>query len=166
VANFYGVGGEKYKAPPGMKPGDREGFGIICKDAWEVPHLQDLSEGMLIQLLHVKGVQGVIWCLDEKLVLAPDAPSLRDPTSQDPLFLDNTMYIHSRWGIRTLGLPPTALNALFKEEEKILRTIPTPAQCYERRNWVCRVRNERRRRSTELLGVLHTEGVVTAESEG
>jgi hypothetical protein len=110
-----------------MKPGDRD-FGIICKDAWEVPHLQDLSEGMLIQLLHVKGVRGVIWCLDEKPVLAPDAPSLRDPTSQDPLFLDNTMYIRSRWGIRALGLPPTALNALFKEEEKILRTIPTPAQ--------------------------------------
>jgi hypothetical protein len=38
--------------------------------------------------------------------------------------------------------------------------------CYERRNWVCGVRNERRRRSTELLRALRTEGVATAESEG
>jgi hypothetical protein len=39
--------------------------------------------------------------------------------------------------------------------------------CYERRNWVCGVRNERRRCSTELLGALRTaEGVATAESEG
>jgi hypothetical protein len=30
----------------------------------------------------------------------------------------------------------------------------------------CGVRNERRRRSTELLGVLRTGGVATAESEG
>jgi hypothetical protein len=39
-------------------------------------------------------------------------------------------------------------------------------RCYERRNWVCGVRNERRRRSTELLRALHTEGVATAELEG
>jgi hypothetical protein len=38
--------------------------------------------------------------------------------------------------------------------------------CYERRNWVCGVRNERRRHSTELLRALRTEGVATAESEG
>jgi hypothetical protein len=122
VANFYGVGvtNEKYKAPPGMKPGDRD-FGILCKDSWEVPHLQDLSEGMIIQLLHVKGVRGVIWCLDEKPVLAPDAPSFPDPRV---VFLDNTMYTRSRWGIRALGLATVALKALFKEEGRITKITP------------------------------------------
>ena len=126
VANFYGAGGEKYKAPPGMKPGDQD-FGIICKDGWDVPHLQDLSEGMIIQLLHVKGVRGVIWCLDEKPVLAPDAPSLPDSTSQGSLIMDNTVYTRSRWGIRALGLPHTALNALFKKEEKIMNLPQLPS---------------------------------------
>lgn len=128
VANFYGADGGNYKAPPGMKPGDKD-FGIICKDAWEVPDLQDLSEGMILQLLHVKGVRGAIWCLDEKPVLAPDAPSLPNLTDQEPQpFLDNTLYIRSRWGVRTLGLPSIAVNALWTQEAKLTRTTVIPAE--------------------------------------
>jgi hypothetical protein len=57
----------------------------------------------------------------EKPILAPDAPSFPDPRV---VFLDNTMYTRSRWGIRALGLATVALKALFKEEGRITKITP------------------------------------------
>ncbi|KAG2040851.1 hypothetical protein BDR03DRAFT_979714 [Suillus americanus] len=124
VANFYS-GGSAYKSPPGMNPGDRE-FGIICKDSWEVAHLQDLSEGMILQLLHAKGIQGVPWCLDETPVLAPDSPTLPEDEFEI-LFLDNTLYTHFQWGIRALELSKPAKDAAWSQHRSNPATKNMPA---------------------------------------
>lgn len=123
VANFYGCGGKGYKSPPGMRPGDNN-FGIISKDTWDDPY-NDLSEGIILQLLHAKGVRGAIWCLDEKPVVVPDAPPLpanvlKEASFEPRALLDNTIYIRSRWGIRSLLVLKTAMETRWtrkKQEE-------------------------------------------------
>lgn len=111
VATFYSGGS---KSPPGMWPGGE--FGIILKDSWEVLNSIDLSEGTIIQLLHAKGVQGAIWCLDEKPVIVPDAP--RVPMQYQPPFLDSTLYIRSRIGLRQLVPTRQAKSAWYKNRRK------------------------------------------------
>ena len=118
LANFYGDDKQsQYKSLPGVKPGQKN-FGIISKDSWEEVHddSEELSEGILLQLLHAKGVLGVSWCLDEKPVLAPDAPAPPIPIDNHPLFIDNTLYIRSRWGIRMLRTAEYAVTTLFRQE--------------------------------------------------
>lgn len=122
MANFYGLDGDGYKTPPGIRnTEDSEPFGIICKDIWEHPS-NELSEGLIVQLLHAKGVRGVIWCLDEKPVIVPDAPPLPPDVGLDSQFMqrpltDNTLYIRSRWGLRGLKISDTAASALWKDLE-------------------------------------------------
>jgi hypothetical protein len=118
LANFYGDDKQsQYKSLPGMKPGQKN-FGIILKDSWEEVHNDsgELSEGILLQLLHAKGVLGISWCLDEKPVLIPDAPALPIPIDNHPLFIDNTLYIWSRWGIRMLQTTEYAMTTLFRQK--------------------------------------------------
>jgi hypothetical protein len=118
LANFYGDDKQsQYKSLPGVKPGQKN-FGIISKDSWEEVHNDsgELSEGILLQLLHAKGVLGVSWCLDEKPVLVPDAPAPPIPIDNHPLFIDNTLYIRSRWGIRMLQTTEYAMTTLFRQE--------------------------------------------------
>jgi Fungal protein kinase len=130
VSDFYGHSGDGWKSPPGMKLG--KPFGIVCKDTWEEPH-DELSEGCILQLLHAKGVHGVLWCLDEKPVIVPDAPPLppgvETTESYVPQsFLDNTMYTRSRWGIRSLQVSNTAKSAIWRVEKKRFGLMPSPPQ--------------------------------------
>jgi hypothetical protein len=115
VANFYGDRGAQYMSLPGMKPGDRN-FGIISKDSWEEDGEGALSEGSILQLLHAKGVRGVSWCLDEKPVPAPDPPAPPMPVVYQPQFIDNTMYIRSRWGVRRLRVSPYATQIMYQKD--------------------------------------------------
>ncbi|KAG0697550.1 hypothetical protein DFH29DRAFT_1071564 [Suillus ampliporus] len=122
VADFYGHDGDGYKSPPGIATSEVDSFGIICKDIWEDPD-NGLSEGLILQLLHAKGVRGVVWCLDEKPVVIPDVPPLPPNIGLHPgfmpqPFLDNSMYIRSRWGIRALKIPQIASSASWKEKQK------------------------------------------------
>jgi hypothetical protein len=118
LANFYGDDKQsQYKSLPGVKPGQKI-FGIISKDSWEEVHNNsgELSEGILLQLLHAKGILGVSWCLDEKPVLVPNAPAPPIPIDNHPLFIDNTLYIRSQWGIRMLQMTEYAMTTLFRQE--------------------------------------------------
>jgi hypothetical protein len=118
LANFYGDDKQpQYKSLPGVKPGQKN-FGIISKDSWEEVHYDsgELSEGILLQLLHAKGILGVSWCLDEKPVLVPDAPAPPIPIDNHPLFIDNTLYIRSQWGIRMLQTTEYAMTTLFRQK--------------------------------------------------
>jgi hypothetical protein len=126
VANFYGRGGDGYKSLPGMKPDDKD-FGIISKDTWDDPS-NELSEGIILQLLHAQGVRGVVWCLDEKPVVAPDAPPLPDVHKAEDFephaLLDNTLYIRSRWGIRSLRVSESAMCTGWAERKPEVSTLP------------------------------------------
>ncbi|KAG2029035.1 hypothetical protein BDR03DRAFT_1018992 [Suillus americanus] len=128
VADFYGHSGDGCKSPPGMKLG--KPFGIVCKDTWEEPH-DELSEGCILQLLHAKGVHGVLWCLDEKPVIVPDAPPLPSgvETTESYMpqsFFDNTLYSRSRWGIRVLRVSHMATSAIWQKEKKALALALAP----------------------------------------
>jgi hypothetical protein len=121
IANSYGKGGDGYLRPPGLIPGQK-GFGIVAKDTWEESWVDSgaLSEGIILQLLHVKGVQGVTWCLDERPVIVPDAPpapvTLPPDTNRRHFlrpFFDTTLYIRSRWGIRQVH------TITYKEDRKV-----------------------------------------------
>ncbi|KAG2029031.1 hypothetical protein BDR03DRAFT_1018996, partial [Suillus americanus] len=128
VADFYGHSGDGCKSPPGMKLG--KPFGIVCKDTWEEPH-DELSEGCILQLLHAKGVHGVLWCLDEKPVIVPDAPPLPSgvETTESYMpqsFFDNTLYSRSRWGIRALQVSNTGNSTFRRLKQKKLALALSP----------------------------------------
>ena len=129
LTNFYGDRKSQFMSLPGVEPGQKD-FGIIAKDSWEEAALNDsevLSEGMILQLLHAKGVPGVSWCLDEEAVAAPDAPPPPIPLSYQPAFLDNTLYIRSRWGIRALRIADYASRGLYNKGVNNMKLRETDA---------------------------------------